>query len=109
MIKKLDHEMREEGRLEREMRERYILRLYIAGAGERSSQALVNLKSFCEEVLRGHYELEVIDIYQQPERIGCDPIVAAPTLVRVMPRPVRCLAGELADRGSLIALLDGRH
>ncbi len=84
----------------------YRLRLYIAGANPRSTLALANIKALCEERLRGRYDLEVIDIYQQPELLARDHILAAPTLVRLAPLPVRLFSGDLSDTASLLVGLD---
>jgi circadian clock protein KaiB len=86
--------------------EHVALRLYIAGASQRSTRALALLRSMCEERLAGRYHLEVIDIYQQPERAGQDGIVATPTLLVVQPRQARYFVGESAARSRLEAALD---
>jgi circadian clock protein KaiB len=84
----------------------YRLRLYIAGACLRSTLALANIKALCEERLPGRYDLEVVDIYQQPELLVHDQIVAAPALVRLAPLPVRHFSGDLSDTSRLLVLLD---
>jgi circadian clock protein KaiB len=84
----------------------YRLRLYIAGASLRSTRALENIKALCEERLPGRYELEVIDIYRQPELMERDQILVAPTLVRLAPLPVRSFSGDLSDSASLLVGLD---
>jgi circadian clock protein KaiB len=84
----------------------YRLRLYIAGACLRLTLALVSIKALCEERLPGRYDLEVIDIYQQPELLQRDQIVAAPTLVRLAPLPVRHFSGDLSDTSRLLLDLD---
>jgi circadian clock protein KaiB len=84
----------------------YRLRLYIAGANPRSTLATSNIKALCEERLHGRYDLEVIDIYQQPELLERDQIVAAPTLVRLAPLPVRHFSGDLSDTRRLLVGLD---
>lgn len=76
----------------------YILRLYVTGMTPRSAQAISNIKSICEERLKGRYELEVIDIYQQPELAQSEQIVAIPTLIRKLPVPLRKLVGDLSKR-----------
>ena len=76
---------------------RYILRLYVAGASDRSRQAVLRARQLCETELRDNYELEVIDVYQQPILARDGQIVATPTLVREFPRPVRRLIGNLAN------------
>lgn len=84
---------------------RYVLRLYVAGLTPASTAALTRLKALCEEYLRGRYDLEVIDIYQQPERAAEAQIVAVPTLVRVLPLPLRKFIGDLSDKDHLIVSL----
>jgi circadian clock protein KaiB len=76
----------------------YLLQLYIAGATPRSRQAITNIKEICEEHLRGRYHLEVTDIYQNPETLANDNVVAAPTLIKKHPLPVRRFIGDLSDR-----------
>jgi circadian clock protein KaiB len=84
----------------------YQLRLYITGTTERSSQAIANIRSLCEEFLKGHYDLEVIDIYQQPIEAGKQQIIAAPTLVKQLPIPPKRLIGNLADRDKVLVGLN---
>jgi len=75
--------------------ERFILRLYVAGTTPQSMRAILNARKFCEEHLDGRYQLEVIDIYQRPTLARDEQIVAAPTLVRHLPLPLRKLVGDL--------------
>lgn len=77
---------------------RYLLRLYVTGATARSVRAIENLRRFCEGELAGFYELEVIDIYQNPEAARDAQVIAAPTLVKVQPEPVRRIIGDLGDK-----------
>lgn len=86
--------------------QRYVLRLYVAGMTPRSARAIVNIKEICEEHLRGHYDLQVIDLYQQPVLATGDQIVAVPTLIRKLPPPLRRLIGDLADRERVLIGLD---
>lgn len=81
---------------------RYVLRLYVAGASIRSRQALVRARRFCETELSGAYDLEVIDIYQQPTVARDAQILATPTLVRKWPRPLRRFIGNLASIRDLL-------
>src|SRR5215216_2835712 len=74
--------------------EYYVLTLYITGATPRSSQAISNIRDLCESYLTGRYELEVVDIYQQPELASGAQILAAPTLVKKLPLPLRKLIGN---------------
>jgi circadian clock protein KaiB len=78
--------------------DRYILRLYVTGLTPRSSRAVRNLKAVCDEYLAGRYDLEVIDIYQQPVLARGEQIIAAPTLIKKLPLPVRRIIGDLSDR-----------
>jgi circadian clock protein KaiB len=71
----------------------YLLRLYVAGTSNRSRQAILRARELCANELRGECVLEVIDIYQDPRRARDAQIVATPTLVREVPRPVRRLIG----------------
>jgi circadian clock protein KaiB len=85
----------------------YDLRLYISGASPRSNRALSNIKEICEEHFKGRYDLEVVDIFQSPGRLERDHIVAAPTLVRKTPLPVRRFIGdELSDKDKLFSGLE---
>ncbi|MHB9030584.1 MAG: circadian clock KaiB family protein [Candidatus Latescibacterota bacterium] len=86
-----------EAALAKPKQEKYVLRLYITGSTPRSAQAIRNLKIICEERLKGRYELEVIDIYQQPNRAKDDHILAAPTLIKRLPSPLRKIIGDLSD------------
>jgi circadian clock protein KaiB len=76
-------------------REDYLLRLYVAGVTPRSSEAIGRIKAVCEEHLAGRYELEVVDVRQQPELAREQQVVVTPTLVKVCPPPVRRLVGDL--------------
>jgi circadian clock protein KaiB len=80
----------------------YLLQLYIAGATARSRRAITNIKEICDEHLKGKYYLEVIDIYQNPENIAEDNVIAAPTLIKKNPLPVRRFIGDLSDTGKLM-------
>ena len=85
---------------------RYVLRLYVAGATERSRQAVLRARQLCEAELKGNFELEVIDVFQQPILARDGQIVATPTLVREFPRPVRRLIGNLSNSAGLFVGLD---
>jgi circadian clock protein KaiB len=77
---------------------RYLLRLFVSGMTPRSTVAIARIKSICEEHLNGRYDLEVIDIYQQPDAAKVDQIVATPTLIKKLPAPLRRLVGDLSDK-----------
>ncbi len=87
---------------------RYALRLYVTGTTPRSMRAIENLKQICEDNLKGHYALEVIDIYQQPRLAQSQDIVAAPTLIKSLPLPVRRLIGDMANKDRILVGLDLR-
>jgi circadian clock protein KaiB len=84
----------------------YVLRLYIAGMSARSSRAVMNIKEICENSLSSHYDLEVIDIYQQPKLAKGEQIIAAPTLVKELPLPLRKFIGDLSNTEKLLIGLD---
>jgi circadian clock protein KaiB len=75
----------------------WYLRLYIAGQSPKSLRAFANLKTLCEEHLAGHYELEIIDLVEQPALARSDDILAIPTLVRRLPPPLRKIIGDLSN------------
>ncbi len=85
---------------------RYFLRLYVAGANARSRQALRRVFQLCEDEQKDNYELEVIDVYQQPELAREDQVVATPTLVWFLPLPVRRYIGNLSDTNGLFLTFD---
>lgn len=86
--------------------ERYVLRLYVTGTTPRSREAILNVKKVCEENLQGRYDLEVIDIYQKPALARDEQIIAAPTLVKQLPAPLRRLIGDLSNRERVLLGLD---
>jgi circadian clock protein KaiB len=77
--------------------ETWQLRLYVAGQSPKSLQAFANLRSLCEEHLGGRYEIEVVDLVEQPSRAKSDDILAIPTLVRRLPAPHRKVIGDLSN------------
>ena len=85
---------------------KYVLRLYVAGATDRSRRAVLRARQLCETELEGNFELEVIDVYQQPILARDGQIVATPTLVKEFPRPVRRLIGNLSNATGLFVGLD---
>ena len=85
---------------------KYVLRLYVAGATDRSRQAVQRARQLCESEFKDNYELEVIDVYQQPILARDGQIVATPTLVREFPLPVRRLIGSLSNTAGLFVGLN---
>ena len=88
--------------------EKYLLRLYVSGMTPRSTAAIARLKAICEENLGGRYDLEVIDIYQQPDLARGEQIIATPTLLKKLPAPLRRLVGDLSDKERVLLGLDIR-
>lgn len=88
--------------------QKYVLRLYIAGITPRSQEAVRTVKAICEEHLAGRYDLEVIDIYQQPTLAKGEQIIAIPTLIRKLPSPLRKFIGSMADKEKVLVGLDLR-
>jgi circadian clock protein KaiB len=81
---------------------RYLLRLFTTGTTPKSTRALRNLRDICESSLKGRYYLEVIDIYQEPGRASESDIIAAPTLIKDQPLPMRRMIGDLSDRPKVL-------
>jgi len=86
--------------------EKYVLRLFVTGMTPKSIKAIENVRKICEENLKGRYELEVIDIYQQPEYAKTEQLLAAPTLIKKLPLPLRRLIGDMSNRERILVGLD---
>jgi circadian clock protein KaiB len=84
------------------------LRLYVAGQTPKSLTAFANLKQICEDHLKDRYQIEVIDLLAQPQLSIGDDILAIPTLVRKLPKPVQRIVGDLSDTGRVLVGLDLR-
>jgi circadian clock protein KaiB len=93
-------------RLEEPQDGKYILKLYVTGMTPNSVRAVENLRKICEEHLQGKYDLEVFDIYQQPELARSEQIIAAPTLVKKLPLPLRKFIGGLSETEKVLVGLD---
>lgn len=91
------------------MTDRYVLRLYVSGMTPRSTRAVENVRRICEEHLAGRYELEVVDLYQQPSLARERQVVAAPTLIKEMPLPLRRIIGDLSSTERVLVGLDLRQ
>lgn len=88
--------------------ELYLLRLYVAGQTPNSIRAIDNMRHICEEYLKGRYDLEVVDIYQQPMLAKGDQIIAVPTLMRKLPLPLRKFIGDMSTTERILVGLDLR-
>lgn len=86
----------------------YVLRLYVAGKSPKSVNAIANLKKICEENLQGRYQLDVIDLYQQPQLAQGEQIIALPTLIKKLPPPLRRIIGDLSNTERVLVGLDIR-
>ena len=86
--------------------QRYVLRLYVTGSTPRSSRAIQSIRALCETHLSGRYDLEVIDIHQQPVLARGEQIIAAPTLIKKLPAPLRKMVGDLSDTERVLMGLD---
>ncbi|PSH03386.1 MAG: circadian clock protein KaiB [Acidobacteria bacterium] len=91
-----------------EPQQKWTLRLYVAGQTPKSVSAFTNLKRLCETHLKGQYEIEVVDLLENPRLAKGDQIVAVPSLVRRLPPPVKKIIGDLADEEKVLVGLDLR-
>jgi circadian clock protein KaiB len=87
---------------------KYELRLYVAGVNPNSSRAIANVRKICEEHLAGRFELEVVDLYQNPVLSKGEQIVAVPTLIKKIPSPLRKFIGDMSDTDRILVGLDLR-
>lgn len=87
----------------------YVLRLYIVGSSPRSDRAVSNIRKICDAHLEGRYDLEVVDLSRHPEQARDEQIVAAPTLIKTSPLPVRRFIGEMSQTDRLLLGLDIRN
>ncbi len=86
--------------------EKYVLRLYVTGMTPRSIKAIENVRKICEENLHGRYELDIIDIYQQPDYAKKEEIIAAPTLIKQLPLPLRKFIGDMSNKDKILVGLN---
>lgn len=92
---------------ERERR-KYVFRLFVTGLTPRSLEAIENVRSLCEQHLKGRYQLDVIDVYKEPEAARKHQIIAAPTLIKELPLPIRKFVGNMTRSDTIVAGLDIR-
>jgi len=83
-----------------------VLRLYVTGMTPKSTRAITNVQKLCEQYLKGCYELEVVDIYQQPKLAKGEQIIATPTLIKKLPLPLRKLIGDMSDTERFLVGID---
>jgi circadian clock protein KaiB len=84
---------------------RHGMTLFVAGASRRSLRAVDNVREFCDQELTGGYDLAVVDLYRAPEQAHIAQVIAAPTLLRHTPEPVRRIIGDMSDRARLRAAI----
>jgi circadian clock protein KaiB len=89
-----------------EILSRYLLKLYVTGKTPRSEKAIANLRRICEEDLHGQYELQIVDVLQNPQLAEDEKILATPTLIKRLPPPLRRVIGDLSDRDKVLLGLD---
>ena len=106
MSKKLPKKTEVKAEAEGAGSEKYIFRLFVTGILPNSARAVVNIKAICEKYLKGRYELEIIDIYQQPSLALTEEIIAIPVLIKKFPLPEESLIGDLSD---INKVLKGLH
>jgi circadian clock protein KaiB len=80
---------------------RFVLRLFVTGMTPRSTRAIRAVRDLCESRLKDRFDLEIVDVYQQPQLIQDEQIVATPTLVKYQPAPLRRIIGDMTDRNRL--------
>ena len=80
----------------------FMLRLFVSGTSPNSVKAINNLKAICESNLAGRYELEIIDIHQQPELVKNDDVAAVPMLIKNLPLPKRRLVGDMSEKDKVL-------
>ena len=95
-----------EAALKERAQEKYTLRLYVAGMTPNSLRAIDNIKEICEAHLQGRYELQVIDLYQQPVLAQGEQIIAVPTLIKKLPEPLRRIIGDMSNIEKILVGLD---
>lgn len=97
------------GQMKKPQKENYLLRLYVTGSTPQSIRAIENIKNICEEHLKGRYELEVIDLYQKPNLAQGEQIIAAPTLIKKLPEPLKRIIGDMSNTERVLVGLDLRE
>ena len=82
-----------------------VLRLYVAGGAPNSVQALANLERICQQHLQGNYQLEIVDVFEQPLRALADGVIVTPSLTKLSPLPAAQIVGNLSDRSKVLLAL----
>jgi circadian clock protein KaiB len=85
---------------------KYLLTLYVTGTSPRANVAIGNLQRICEQELEGQYELEIVDVLENPQRAEDEKILATPTLIKQLPLPLRRVIGDLSDKDKVLIGLE---
>ena len=88
---------------------KFVFRLFVSGASSRSAVAVANIRGICEQYLAGRYEMEVIDIYQEPDAIRTAQVIAVPTLIKELPLPAQRFVGDMSDTERIVVGLSLKH
>ena len=91
--------------MEKAIKPEYILRLFVTGATPNSVRAITNIKSICEEHVRGNYSLEIIDLYTHKEMAEQEQVTAVPMLLKKLPMPMQKLIGDMSDNKKVLSAL----
>jgi len=102
----IDSKDKMEAELKSSANARYMLRLYVVGSSPRTEGVIENLRELCEKRLKGRYQLEIVDISKNPQIAISEHIIATPTLVKVLPLPIRRIIGDLSRLDRVIVGLD---
>lgn len=106
--KRKDSQAEFERKLRRRGKEKYLLRLYVAGMTTKSKQAIQSVKKICEEHLKDRCELEIIDVFRNPVLAKGEQIIATPTLLKKVPLPLRRFIGDMSETERILVGLDLR-
>lgn len=87
-------------------RDVYVLRLYVTGRSPNSLRAIANVRRICDAHIAGRYDLKIVDLYQQPHLAAGQQIIAAPTLVKSSPLPIKRIVGDMSDEARVVAGLN---
>lgn len=87
---------------ERQVEEFYVLRLFVSGTSPNSVKAISNLRVICEAYLKDCYEMEIIDIHQQPQLVRNEDVTAVPMLIKTSPLPKRRLIGDMSEKEKVL-------
>lgn len=88
------------------MANKYVLRLYITGNTPRTERAIAMMRKICLEMLNENYELHIIDVLERPQLAEDEKILATPTLIKVLPQPIRRIVGDLSNKDQVLLELD---